>query len=95
MFGKTTLLLQYLKYNLIDTNKHLYVTLDHPYFYSNTLYDLAQSFYQLGGQTLLVDEVHKMKDWSRQIKIIFDGLPGLQLIFTSSSALDLYRENQI
>ena len=89
--GKTTLLLQYLKYNLIDTNKHLYVTLDHPYFYSNTLFDLAQSFYQLGGQTLLVDEAHKMKDWSRQIKIIFDGLPGLQLIFTSSSALDLYR----
>ncbi|MDE3213552.1 MAG: ATP-binding protein [Bacteroidota bacterium] len=89
--GKTTLLLQHLKYNLIDINKHLYVTLDHPYFYSDTLYDLAQSFYQLGGQTLLVDEVHKMKDWSRQIKIIYDGLPGLQLIFTSSSALDLYR----
>ena len=89
--GKTTLLLQHLKYNLKDTNKHLYVTLDHPYFYSNTLYDLAQSFHQLGGETLLVDEVHKMKDWSRQIKIIFDGLPGLQLIFTSSSALDIHR----
>jgi predicted AAA+ superfamily ATPase len=89
--GKTTLLLQHLKYNLVDTTKHLYVTLDHPYFYSNTLYDLAQSFYQLGGQTLLVDEVHKMKDWSSQIKIIFDGLPGLQIIFTSSSALDIYR----
>lgn len=89
--GKTTLLLQHLKYNLKDTNKHLYVTLDHPYFYSNSLYDLAQSFYQLGGQVLLVDEVHKMKDWSAQIKIIFDGLPGLQVIFTSSSALDLYR----
>ncbi len=89
--GKTTLLLQHLKYNLQDTNKHLYVTLDHPYFYSNTLYDLAQSFHQLGGETLLADEVHKMKDWSRQIKIIFDGFPGLQLIFTSSSALDIHR----
>ncbi|MEO8111304.1 MAG: AAA family ATPase [Ginsengibacter sp.] len=89
--GKTTLLLQHLKYNLKDTTKHLYVTLDHPYFYSNTLFDLAESFYQLGGQTLLVDEVYKMKDWSRQIKIIFDGLPQLQLIFTSSSALDIHR----
>ncbi len=89
--GKTTLLLQYLKYNLKDTIKHLYVTLDHPYFYSNTLFDLAESFHQLGGQTLLVDEVHKMKDWSRQIKIIFDALPQLQLIFTSSSALDIHR----
>lgn len=89
--GKTTLLLQHLKYNLRDTSKHLYVTLDHPYFYSNTLFDLAESFHQLGGQTLLVDEVHKMKDWSRQIKIIFDALPQLQLIFTSSSALDIHR----
>lgn len=89
--GKTTLLLQHLKYNLKDATQHLYVTLDHPYFYSHTLYDLAQSFYQLGGRTLLVDEVHKMKDWSRQIKIIFDGLPDLQVIFTSSSALDLFR----
>ena len=89
--GKTTLLLQHLKFNLKDTDKHLYVTLDHPYFYTNTLYELAQSFHQLGGETLLVDEVHKMKDWSSQIKIIYDGLPGLQLIFTSSSALDIYR----
>jgi hypothetical protein len=89
--GKTTLLLQHLKYNLKDTTKHLYVTLDHPYFYSNTLFNLAESFHQLGGQTLLVDEVHKLKDWSRQIKIIFDALPQLQLIFTSSSALDIHR----
>ncbi|WP_256010142.1 ATP-binding protein [Desertivirga xinjiangensis] len=89
--GKTTLLLQHLKYNLKDTSKNLYVTLDHPWFYNNNLYDLAQQFHQLGGRTLLVDEVHKMKDWSRQIKIIYDGLPDLQVIFTSSSALDLYR----
>ena len=89
--GKTTLLLQHLKYNLKDTDKNLYVTLDHPWFYANSLFDLAQQFYQLGGKTLLVDEVHKMKDWSKQIKIIFDGLPDLQVIFTSSSALDLYR----
>lgn len=89
--GKTTLLLQHLKYNLTSNGKHLYVTLDHPFFYNNSLYDLAQSFYQMGGETLLVDEVHKMKDWSGQIKIIYDGLPGLQMIFTSSSALDIYR----
>lgn len=89
--GKTTLLLQHLKYNLKDTDTNLYVTLDHPWFYNNSLFDLAQQFYQMGGRTLLVDEVHKMKDWSRQIKIIYDGLPDLQLIFTSSSALDLYR----
>ncbi|MEM6317102.1 MAG: AAA family ATPase [Bacteroidota bacterium] len=89
--GKTTMLLQYLKYELADYTKHLYVTLDHPYFYQQSLYDLATQFYQLGGQTLLVDEVHKLPDWSRQLKIIYDGYPNLQLIFTSSSALDILK----
>lgn len=89
--GKTTMLLQYLKYELQDLSKHLYVTLDHPYFYQNSLYELAQQFHQLGGKTLLVDEVHKLPNWSRQIKIIYDGYPDLQLIFTSSSALDILK----
>lgn len=89
--GKTTLLLQYLKYDLKDTAKHLYVTLDHPYFYQHSLYELAEQFHQLGGRTLLVDEVHKIVDWSRQIKIIYDGFPDMQLIFTSSSALDILK----
>ncbi|MEM8523825.1 MAG: AAA family ATPase [Bacteroidota bacterium] len=89
--GKTTILLQHLKYDLKDTSKHLYVTLDHPYFYQNSLYELADDFYKLGGKTLLVDEVHKVSDWSRQLKIIYDGFPDLQLIFSSSSALDILR----
>ncbi|MEN0051386.1 MAG: AAA family ATPase, partial [Bacteroidota bacterium] len=89
--GKTTMLLQHLKYDLKDTSQHLYVTLDHPYFYQNSLYELADDFYKLGGKTLLVDEVHKITDWSRQLKIIYDGFPDLQLIFSSSSALDILR----
>ena len=89
--GKTTLLLQHLKYDLGVSAEHLYVTLDHPYFYSHSLYDLAESFYHRGGVTLLVDEVHKMQNWSEQIKIIYDGLSELQLVFTASSALDIFR----
>jgi predicted AAA+ superfamily ATPase len=89
--GKTTLLLQYLKYQLGPSEKNLYVTLDHPYFYTHSLYELAESFYHAGGETLLVDEVHKMSNWSGQIKTIYDGLPEVQVVFTASSALDLYR----
>lgn len=89
--GKTTLLLQHLQYNLKDVARNLYVTVDHPYFYKNSLYDLAREFSREGGKTLLVDEVHKLSEWSKQIKIIYDGLPDLQLVFTSSSALDLFR----
>src|SRR5690606_37585817 len=89
--GKTTMLVEELKYHLGFLAKHLYVSLDHPYFYTHTLYELAETFYQMGGEALLVDEVHKMRDWSGQIKTIYDGFHGLQLIFTASSALDIYR----
>lgn len=89
--GKTTLLLQYLTFGYPDKKNALYVTVDHPYFYQNTLFDLASEWYKYGGKLLLVDEVHKYKNWSRELKLIYDGHPGLQVFFTSSSALDLYR----
>ena len=89
--GKTTMLLQFLKYTYDDRNKGLYVTADHPYFYQNTLFGLAEEWNNLGGRLLLIDEVHKYENWSRELKLIYDGFPDLQLIFTSSSALDLYK----
>ncbi len=89
--GKTTMLLQYARYQLGNPAKHLYVTLDHPYFYDHHLLDLADDFYKMGGKTLLLDEIHKYPKWSTTLKHLYDGYPNLQVIFTSSSALDLYR----
>lgn len=89
--GKTTLMLQYLAQKYSSPEKGLYVTADHPYFYDTTLLDLASEWYSHGGELLLIDEVHKYPNWSRELKLIYDGHPGLQVIFTSSSALDLYR----
>lgn len=89
--GKTTLMLQYLKQTSVSGVKGLYVTAEHPYFYHNTLFDLANTWYMYGGRLLLVDEVHKYENWLRELKLIYDGFPDLQLIFTSSSALDLYK----
>lgn len=87
--GKTTLLLQRLKYHLPDDS--LYVTADHPWFYDNTLYDLAEMFEKNGGRVLLIDEIHKYPRWSTELKNIYDGFPALQVIFTASSALDIQR----
>jgi uncharacterized protein len=89
--GKTTLLLQHLKEILDQGEKGLYVTAEHPYFYNQTLFELASLWYSYGGKVLLVDEIHKYPDWSRELKLIYDGFPELRMIFTSSSALDLYR----
>jgi hypothetical protein len=89
--GKTTLMLQYLRYGYPEKERALYVTADHPYFYRNTLLDLAGEWHRYDGNLMLIDEVHKYPDWSRELKLIHDGYPGMKVIFTSSSALDLYR----
>lgn len=90
--GKTTLMLQHLKYDLGDrSGRGLYVTADHPWFYSNSLLDTAMDWYQQGGEILLIDEVHKYPNWSRELKNIYDGIPQLRVIFSASSALDIYR----
>src|SRR5690606_37223669 len=52
--GKTTMMLQHLKYQLKDTSENLYVTLDHPYFYTHSLTELAADFAIMGGKVLLV-----------------------------------------
>lgn len=88
--GKTTLLLQMAKYYL-PTSDCLYISLDHIYFYKNSLYDLAKSFELMGGKHLLLDEVHKYPNWSREIKLIYDNFPTLQVVFTSSSLLQIYQ----
>lgn len=88
--GKTTLLLQHAKINL-DLKTSLYVSLDHLFFLENTLFGLAESFSRLGGKHLLLDEVHKYPNWSREIKLIYDGFPDLFVIFSSSSMLEIYK----
>ena len=86
--GKTTLLLQHIK--LYDReDESLYVTADYFYLTKYRLFDMAYQFYNLGGKKLYIDEIHKYKDWSREVKNIYDQIPGLQVIYTGSSILDL------
>src|SRR5690606_8601519 len=90
--GKTTLMLQYLKFNLKElASKALYITVDHPWFYNHTLLDTALDWFKQGGRILLIDEVHKYPQWSRELKNIYDGLPEMKVVFSASSALDIYR----
>ena len=86
--GKTTLLLQHIK--LTDAiPSSLYVTADDLYFSRNTIVSLAQQFYQQGGKYLYIDEIHKYKGWSQEIKNIYDKFPELHVVYTGSSILDL------
>lgn len=87
--GKTTMLLQYIKENLELNEKTLYVSLDDIYFQANSLVDLAAEFHMNGGQYLFLDEVHKYPTWSTEIKNIYDTYNDLNIVFTSSSVLEI------
>lgn len=86
--GKSTMIQQHL---LEHRQQHtaLYVSADHIYFSSNKLVDLADNFVKEGGTHLYIDEVHTYKGWSRELKQIYDTHPGLSVIFTGSSILDI------
>ena len=88
--GKTTLILQRIRQHL-NTADTLYVVADHFFFTEHRLYDLATRFSDLGGKHLFIDEIHKYKDWSRELKLIHDLRPTLQVVFTGSSMLDIER----
>jgi len=89
--GKTTLMLQHIKYDLGMPPDALYITADHNWFYNHTLFDVAVDWYKQGGKILFIDEVHKYPNWSVELKNIYDGLPEMQVVFSASSALDIYR----
>ncbi len=87
--GKTTLLLQYLK----KLNKRaLYLTGDDIAFTNNTIYDLADEFYAMGGRFIIIDEVHKYKNWSQEIKNIYDTFLDMKIIISGSSMLNIIYE---
>lgn len=88
--GKTTMILQYIKENL-ESKKALYVSADDMYFGENRLIDLADNFYKSAGEYLFIDEIHKYADWSQELKNIYDSFPGLRIIFTGSSVLDILK----
>jgi hypothetical protein len=85
--GKTTLLLQYIKEQ--SGMDLLYVSADDIYFSNHRLTDVADEFYKNGGKRLFIDEIHKYKDWSIELKNIYDFYPDMKVCFTGSSILDI------
>lgn len=86
--GKSTMVLQYLKEHSSDYNS-LYVSADNTYFSTHSLVEVADEFSKEAGNLLVIDEVHKYQDWSRELKQIYDTHPDMRVIFTGSSVLDI------
>ncbi len=86
--GKTTLVLQHIKEQL-PPQESLYVQAEDFYFASHRLTELAADFAKTGGRYLFIDEIHKYKDWARELKLIYDYHSELHVVFTGSSVLDI------
>ena len=86
--GKTTLMLQRIKQDL-NADDVLYVNADDLYFSEHRLLDLAEKLVQRGMHYLFIDEIHKYKDWSKELKLIYDYYSELRVVFSGSSVLDL------
>ena len=92
--GKTTFLLQYAKehFNVSD-RKCLYLNLNNFYFQGRGIVDFAGEFVAQGGKVLLIDQVFKHQDWSKDLRKCYDNYPELKIVFTGSSVMRLKEEN--
>ncbi len=91
--GKTTLILQYIRSAFKNLEDTLYVSLDDIYFSGNSLSALTEEFVTQGGRYLFIDEVHRYKGWSQELKNIYDFYPSLHIVVTGSSALSFFIGN--
>jgi uncharacterized protein len=96
--GKTTLMLQRAKMlNSQIPNQAVYLSLDDMLMYRNSIVGLAEELEKYGVRYLFLDEVHKYPsklkdyDWSAEIKNAYDRFPGLNIVYSGSSVLKIYK----
>jgi predicted AAA+ superfamily ATPase len=89
--GKTTLLHQYAKECKYKASQILYISCDHPAMIHQNLYEIADEFFTYGGKLLILDEIHKIKDFASHIKAMYD-FTDLQVLFSGSSAIKIEHE---
>jgi hypothetical protein len=84
--GKSTLLRQLCK----NHDKSIYISSD-ALIGSTRLFDIAKTLEQNHAiKYLMIDEIHYLPKWQKELKNIFDFLK-IQVIFTSSSSLSITR----
>ena len=92
--GKTTFLLQYAKEHFTPNDRRcLYVNMNNFYFQGRGIADFASEFCKNGGKVLLIDQVFKEPNWSKELRLCHDNNPELKIIFTGSSVMRLKEDN--
>ncbi len=91
--GKTAFLLAYAKQYFGYDKSCLYINLNNFYFTQRSLVDFADEFSKKGGKSLLIDQVYKYPNWSKELKTIYDRFPDLHVVFSGSTVMRLKYEN--
>ena len=89
--GKTTLMTQRIlqEFGPTNTTDVLYASLDNIYFSTHRLLDFIEKFHAHGGTYLFLDEVHKYKGWSLEVKNAYDEFDDLKIVLSGSSLMNL------
>ena len=89
--GKTTLMTQRIlkMFGPTNTTEVLYVSLDNIYFGTHGLLDFIERFHAQGGKYLFLDEVHKYKGWSIEVKNAYDEFTDMHFVLSGSSLINL------
>ena len=92
--GKTTFLLQYAREMFGAHDRScLYVNMNNFFFQGMGITEFAEDFVNNGGRVLLIDQVFKQPDWSKELRRCYDRFPDLKIVFTGSSVMRLKEEN--
>jgi predicted AAA+ superfamily ATPase len=91
--GKTTFLLQYAKEKFGTDRSCLFINMNNFYFAGHSILEFAEEFYRRGGKVLLIDQIFKYPNWSKELRQCYDTLPELKIVFTGSSVMRLKEEN--
>jgi predicted AAA+ superfamily ATPase len=89
--GKTTFILQYLKSLDLAHNKKLYFSADSIILSNLSIYDIADEFSRNGGKVLVIDEIHKYKNFEHELKEIYDFLDDSSALQLEHKKADLSR----
>ncbi len=88
--GKTTLLLQFIKYRLPDPQEAFYFSADHIYFNRYSLWDFVRQLHEEEDiRFIFIDEIHKYRNWNQELKNLYDAFPNIKVVFSGSSSLNL------
>ena len=87
--GKTTLMIQRMKLAFPNLENVRYISLDNIWFSTHSLMDYVDSVFKDGVTHIFMDEIHHLDRWEQYLKNIYDSYPGLHIVFTGSSLLEI------